>query len=89
MIKGFHYSSKFKNSFKNLDRETRLEVTEELKSFAADPFQPHYKVHRLRENMAGWLSLTVGPNLLVVFKFTKPDQSEILIHNVGGHEIYK
>ncbi len=89
MIRGFNYSSRFKASFKKLDKQTRLEVTEELKNFAVDPLQPHYRVHRLGKGLAGWLSLTVGPDLLVIFKFTKPDHSEILIHNVGGHEIYK
>jgi mRNA-degrading endonuclease YafQ of YafQ-DinJ toxin-antitoxin module len=89
MIRGFNYSSRFRSSFKKLGKDTRQEVVEKLKSFALDPFQPHYKVHKLKEDLAGWLSLTIHPDLLIVFRFTKKDNSEILLHNIGGHEIYK
>ena len=89
MIRGFNYSSRFRASFKKLGKDARLEVVEELKSFALDPSQPHYRVHKLKENLTGWLSLTIYPDLLIVFRFTRKDNSEILLHDVGTHEIYK
>lgn len=89
MIRGFHHSSRFRASFRKLDRNTRMEVIEELKHFAIDPAQPQYRVHRLRKNLSGWLSLAISHDLLIIFKFTKKDNSEILLDSVGTHEIYK
>ncbi len=89
MIKEFHYSARFERNLKNLDKETRLEVVEELQSFAQDPDQIHYRIHALRKNLSGWFSLSIRPNLLIIFRYVKTDRSEVLLHDIGGHEIYK
>lgn len=51
MIKKFHYSVKFERNLRNLDKETRLEVVEELHNFAQDPGQTHYRIHPLKSEL--------------------------------------
>ncbi len=89
MIKKFYYSPQFERNLRKLNRDVRREVIEELNSFAENPQQSHLRIHSLKEKFSGWFSLTIASDLLVIFKFTKSDHSEILIHDVGGHEIYK
>lgn len=89
MINKFYYSPKFERNLRNLNKETRLEVIDELQNFSLDPEQPHYRIHPLKRELSGWLSLTIAPNLLIIFRFTKTDHSEALLHDIGGHEIYK
>ena len=88
MIKKFYYSSLFEKNFRKLEKSLRIEVIEELNSFAENPGQAHHRIHALREKFSGWLSMTIAPDLLIIFKFTKPNHSEVLIHNIGTHEIY-
>lgn len=88
MIKKFYYSSQFEKNFSKLEKDLRLEVVEELNSFAEDPGQTHHRIHPLKKEFSGWFSMTIAPDLLIIFKFTKADHSEVLIHNIGTHEIY-
>lgn len=89
MIKKFHYSPLFEKNLRRLERDTRLEVIEELDSFAENPNQPQFRIHPLKEKFGGWLSLTVASDLLIIFKFAGPDQSEVILYDIGAHEIYK
>jgi len=88
MIKKFYYSSQFEKNFSKLEKNLRTEAIEELNSFAENPEQTHYRIHPLRKKFSGWFSMTISPDLLIIFKFTKADHSEVLIHNIGTHEIY-
>lgn len=88
MIKKFYYSPQFEKNFRKLEKKIRWEVIEELNSFAENPGQTHYRIHHLKKKLSGWFSMTIAPDLLIIFKFTKADHSEVLIHNIGTHKIY-
>ncbi len=70
MIKQFYYSPQFEKNFRKLEKDIRREVVEELNSFAGNPGQAHHRIHALREKFSGWLSMTIAPDLLIIFKFT-------------------
>lgn len=88
-IKKIHASPRFIRKLKQLDKTLRLVVQEEITLFQEDPFGLSLDTHPLREKYKGMYSFSVLPDLRIVFRFTKPDQSEVLFHDIGSHEIYK
>lgn len=89
MIKTVNYSPKFRDSLKRLNLTLRKEAIEELRSFVENPNQAYFNIHQLRKDKKDWLSMSIAPNLRVIFKFTKLDKSEVYFHDIGTHEIYK
>ena len=89
MIRTIRSSSLFKNKFNQLSKDERLLVVEELKLFQEDPFNSSLNTHPLKEKLTGLYSFMVLPDLLVMFRFSKLDRSEVTLLDVGPHEIYK
>lgn len=89
MIKNIKITSRFSRKFKLLPKEERLVAVEEIKFFKEDPFSPFLNTHPLKEKLAGFYSFSVLPNLRIMFRFSKPDQSEVILYDIGPHEIYK
>lgn len=89
MIKKIHASPRFVRKTKLLDKTQWLIVQEEINFFREDPFGPSLDTHPLQEKFKGMYAFSVLPNLRIVFRFTKPDQSEVLFQDIGTHEIYK
>ncbi|TSC86821.1 MAG: hypothetical protein G01um101416_586 [Microgenomates group bacterium Gr01-1014_16] len=89
MIKRFRYSSLFEKKLRSYTKEQRQEIIAEIETFAQDPFAIHLRTHPLRPPMAGQYSFSIFPNLLITFRFLKPDHSEVIFYDIGGHEIYK
>ena len=89
MIKRFRYSSRFEKKLKYFSSEQKREIISEIENFTQDPFAAHLRTHPLRPSMTEQYSFSVSPNLLITFRFLKPDRSEVLFYDIGGHEIYK
>ena len=84
-----HASANFVRKFRQLDKEDRLQATEEVKLFRELPFYPSLNTHPLSKKFAGSYAFSVSGNLRIVFRFTKKDNSEVLFQSIGTHEIYK
>lgn len=89
MIKKIHASPRFLRKFRLLDKPQRHIAQQEINFFREDPFGSTLDTHPLREKFKGMYAFSVLPNFRIVFRFTKPDQSEVLFHDIGTHEIYK
>ena len=89
MIKAIKSSSLFKSKFNQLSKKNRLLVVEELKLFQEDPSNSSLNTHPLKEKLTGLYSFMVLPDLLVMFRFNKVDKSEVILLDIGPHEIYK
>jgi mRNA-degrading endonuclease YafQ of YafQ-DinJ toxin-antitoxin module len=66
-----------------------LTAVECIKFFKEDPFNSSLNTHPLKEKFAGFYSFSVLPDLRIMFRFVKPDQSEAILYDIGPHEIYK
>lgn len=89
MIKNIKVTSRFSRKFKLLSKEERLSAVEEIKYFKENPFSPSLNTHPLKEKLSGFYSFSVLPDLRIMFRFSKSDQSEVVLYDIGPHEIYK
>lgn len=87
MIKKFYYTEKFERNLRRLPNKN--EVIQELEAFADSPLEPHYQVHELKGKRKGWLAASLGQNLRIIFKFTNRDHTQVIMHDIGTHEIYQ
>ncbi len=88
MIKNIKISSRFSRKFKILSKEEKLTAVEEIKFFKEDPFNPSLNTHALRGKFTGFYAFTVLPDLRIMFRFSKVDKSEVILYDIGPHEIY-
>ena len=89
MINNIKITSRFSRKFKILSKEEKLTAVEEIKFFKEDPFNPSLNTHYLKGKLAGFYSFSVLPDLRVMSRFSKSDQSEVILYDIGPHEIYK
>ena len=89
MIKSIKISSRFSKKFKFLPKEDRLTAVEGIKFFKEDPFSPSLNTHPLRGKFAGFYAFSVLPDLRIMFRFSDPDKSEVILYDIGPHEIYR
>lgn len=89
MIKRFQYSSRYKRKLQAYPKNLKRIIIEEIHVFTEDPFSNSLKTHKLKRKMSGFYSFSVLPDLRIIFRFTRKDRTEVLFHDIGGHEIYK
>jgi len=89
MIKNIKVSSRFSKKFKFLPKEDRLTAAKEIRFFKEDPFSPSLNTHPLRGKFAGFYAFSVLPDLRIMFRFSDLDRSEVILYDIGPHEIYK
>lgn len=89
MIKTIKITSRFSRKFKFLAKEEKLAAVEEIRYFQENPFSPSLNTHPLKKKLAGFYSFSVLPDLRIMFRFSKSDQSEVILYDIGPHEIYK
>lgn len=75
--------------FKSLDKNQRIQSIQELAVFRENPLDTSLNTHALSGNLSGLYSFSVLPDLRILFRFTKKDKTEVLLYDIGTHEIYK
>lgn len=86
----------FKRAFKkNVKRTPRLQeaIFAALDLLEDDAFAPSLATHKLRGQLAGYWSCSVGYDCRIIFAFTpdpaNPNEQEITLLNIGKHdEVY-
>lgn len=89
MIKQIYTTQRFKKKLSYYSREERISIQEDLLFFMEKPEDPVFEVHSLREKYAGFFSMCLQSNLRIMFKFKNNEMTEIILYDIGGHEIYK
>lgn len=89
MIKNVKITSRFGRKFKLLLKEERLAAVKEIRFFKEDPFNPSLNTHSLGGKLTGFYAFSVLPDLRIMFRFSNSDQSEVILYDIGPHEIYK
>lgn len=74
--------------FKALDKNQRIIAIQELALFRENPLDASLHAHALSGKLSGLFSFSVLPDLRILFRFTKKDTSEVLLYDIGTHEIY-
>lgn len=88
MTKKFHYTSRFNRKLREFSRASRLEIIEKLNSFLQNPEEPSFRLHQLGGHLKNHHSVSLGADVRVILRFLKADHSEILLYDIGSHEIY-
>jgi len=77
----------FVKQYKKLPEPLRLEVLEKIDLFKKDPKHPFLKVHKLKGSLADRWSFSVNYEYRIMFAYISKD--EVVLMNVGNHDIYK
>ncbi len=75
--------------FKSLDKNQRILAIQELALFRENPLDTSFNTHALSGKLSGLYSFSVLSDLRILFRFIKKDKSEVLLYDIGSHEIYK
>ncbi len=80
-------TSRFERSFNALPPDLQRLTVERVAWFAANPFDPRLKTHKLKGRLKGiWsFSITHAHRVLVTF----PKSGVALLHDVGTHDVYR
>ena len=79
--------SRFQRAFAKLPVNLQQITVRRVALFAANPFDPRLRTHKLKGNLkAYWsFSVTASHRILVTF----PHESVAILHDVGTHDIYR
>ena len=78
------YSSRFKRSFKKLDRQLQSTAWEKLEIFKQDQNDPRLKTHKLKSTE--YYAFSVTYKIRVIFLVTG---SAIVLVNIDDHSLYQ
>lgn len=80
-------SSNFTRAVEKLPPNIRDKLRERDQIFRRDPFDPRLKTHKLRGNLKGYWSYSVGRRYRLLFKFL--DGDEVVYYDIGTHQMYR
>lgn len=81
------YTPTFKKNFKRLPKKTKQAAYQKEKIFKQNPFDSSLKTHKLTGKLKNYWSFSIDYHYQIVFRFLK--KNEILLVDVGTHEVYK
>ncbi len=53
-----------------------------------DSGEPSFRLHQLGGHLKNHYSISLESDVRVILRFLKADRSEILLYDIGSHEIY-
>lgn len=81
------YSPRFRKSFLRLERRIRDVASVKMDIFKADPFDSRLRTHKLKGVFEGYYAFSIDYSHRVIFRFA--EDGTVLLHTIGGHEIYE
>ena len=85
-VSKIYYTSNFAKKVQRLPSRYTKQVTKREKLFRDDPFNPVLKMHKLQGKLQDLWSFSITHSHRILFEFVS--ETEVLFHDVGGHEIY-
>ena len=80
-------TSRFQRSFGTLSPALQRLTTERIALFAATPFAPRLRTHKLRGTLKDFWSFSVTDAHRILVTFPQPGVA--LLQDVGTHDIYR
>jgi len=80
-------TSRFQQSFDKLPPDLRHLTVRRVAVFAANPFDPRLRTHKLKGKLKDFWSFSVTEAYRVLVTF--PQSGVALLHDVGTHDIYR
>jgi len=81
-----HFGSNFKKHVKKFPTK-KEKINTCINKFLVNPFNPSLKTHKLSGKLENIWSFSVDIHLRITFKFQSTQ--EILLTDIGTHEVYK
>ncbi|MBI2446649.1 MAG: type II toxin-antitoxin system mRNA interferase toxin, RelE/StbE family [Parcubacteria group bacterium] len=81
-----NYHPRFINSYKKLSLSIKNKAEVKECIFRKNPFDRRLKTHKLHGKIKNLWSFSIDAKYRVVFEF---DNSDVIILDVGNHEIYR
>ncbi len=82
------YSPKFARLYKKIPAEIKRKAESKEVLFRDNPFTKVLKTHKLGGKLAGLHAFSIDQSYRIIFEFNS-DQSQVIFHSVGSHDIYK
>ncbi len=83
-IRVIYYTTHFARQYRQLPQAVKLLAEKNGALFRADAFDPHLRTHKLKGKLEGRWSLSVAPDVRIIFRFL--DGDEALFLAVGSHQ---
>lgn len=80
-------TSQFQRSFAKLSPALKEQTVQRIALFAANPFDPRLKTHKLKGKLKHLWSFSVTQAYRVLVAF--PASGVALLHDVGTHDVYR
>lgn len=80
-------SKEFQKSFKKLPKDIQQKAILGDKIFRSNPYAFQLKTHKLKGKLSKFWSYSIKYNYRIVFEFI--DDTTVIYHDIGTHEIYK
>ena len=77
----------FRRAFNDLPPSLHARVVHRMTLFAANPFDPRLRTHKLKGKLKAFWSFSVTEAYRVLVTF--PQTGVALLHDVGTHDIYR
>ena len=80
-------TSHFQRAFNKLPTDLERRAVQRISIFAANPFDPRLRTHKLKGNLNNFWSFSVtdAHRALVTF----PQAGVALLHDIGTHDVYR
>lgn len=80
-------TSHFQRAFDKLPPDLQRRTVQRIALFAANPFDPRLRTHKLKGKPTAFWSFSVTEAYRVLVSF--PQAGVALLHDVGTHDIYR
>ena len=80
------YTPSFLKQAKSLENGVYQDLKKKIKLFKNPQNHKVLKVHKLHGRLGGCYAFSITHSMRVIFEYTT--KSEVLFHDVGGHDIY-
>ncbi|MEK7607437.1 MAG: type II toxin-antitoxin system mRNA interferase toxin, RelE/StbE family [Patescibacteria group bacterium] len=80
------YTPSFLKQAKSLENRVYRDLKKKIELLKNPQNHKVLKVHKLHDRLYGCYAFSITHSIRVIFEYTT--KSEVLFHDVGGHEIY-
>lgn len=82
-----HKTPAFNRKFRKLTNQQREDFYKAIRVFYEDPFHSRLKTHKLKGDWKSFWAFRVNYSDRCIFSFI--DNEEVLLYDIGSHDIYE
>ena len=84
-----YYTSRFRRSYKNLDRQLKSAVQKRVALFRLNPLDRRLRTHSLHGTLKDIWSFSVDARYRILFEFIDSRREQVIFLDIGNHSLYQ